>query len=276
MCSQLSSIRNEKMNNPDRKTDFWLGNAAKYRIIREILSNLDDREVKILDYGCGQLADWPEILMLYPSIKLYAFEPNKDSLDTGLQKFTDNKNIIPVRAIDELKSYENHFDVIVSFSVFEHLQNKEDYLKTAYKTLKEGGVFHLNYDDGHFRNFIDLNDRSNWRNVWGEWKRNFKSKLFNRRKFQADFQKRVPRNWADQAITKAGYAILETRYENISSFKDLSKTIPDQQKSDFAKFWIETERALNDSFLHEQETPYWEDTANLWRIMGSRTLKLKE
>ncbi len=74
---------------------YWFGNAAKAKIIQEILRDISKREignrVLIFDYGCGTGGDWPRVLNDYPSIHLVGYDPNRSAIEvakTRLQGFS--------------------------------------------------------------------------------------------------------------------------------------------------------------------------------------------
>jgi SAM-dependent methyltransferase len=149
------------MNKSARKL-YWLGNIAKTRIIDEILRLHADRDDKIVvfDYGCGDGGDWPAILGDNQRIELIGFEPSEQGYCFASERLRGfNSRILTGDAIDTLALQA---DFIVSFSVFEHVVDKREYLRHAKRLLARDGTCYLNYDDGHFRNILDLSVRETW------------------------------------------------------------------------------------------------------------------
>ncbi len=248
---------------------YWLGNSAKVRIIRDILRT--NPQATIFDYGAGRGGDWDKILVANPSLKLVCYEPDaasfadlKNKLDGKAQLHTGNS--IETLAIEA--------DYIVSFSVFEHVADRAAYLRHAKRCLAPTGEFHLNYDDGHFRQSLDLSSPRTWPGAVVEHIRNLLAPLWLRLKKYGLFQRRVTPAEAQQLATAAGLAIASVRYENLTSFKALAKAMPPERQADFARFWIETEDKLNSQFAAEANARLG-DTTNLWREMPSRTLVLR-
>jgi hypothetical protein len=59
----------------------------------------------------------------------------------------------------------------------------------------------------------------------------------------------------------------------MSDFKNLFKHVPDLQREEFTRLWLETEAQLNREF-NSRVSILRGDKANLWRICLSRTLEL--
>jgi hypothetical protein len=165
-------------------------------------------------------------------------------------------------------------DFIVSFSVLEHVVNRPDYLAHAKRHLHADGVFHLNYDDGHFRTALDLDERRLWRQNLAVAVQNALAPLWPRIGRWDRYQSRVVKSQIDREIGSAGFRIDGERYENLTAMKEIWKTLPPEQRTAFSRMWIQLEDRLNASFRHEVEMRMG-DTANLWRQMGSRTLQLR-
>ena len=249
---------------------YWYGNVAKSRAILEIVSQ-SDRKLLVFDYGCGGGGDWPAILRDFPNISLVGYEPDaalfrraKDALaGTGATLYTG-------AAIETLAIQANY---VVSFSVFEHVFDRRAYLQHARRCLAPKGTFYLNYDDGHFRNLLDLNDPSQWKRVLRVWIHNRLAKVLPHRLLDK-YQSRVRRQDADRMVAEAGFMIMDERYENLESMKALIKTVRPEKYDSFTSLWLDLERQLNEHFLCNGPEKHG-DTANLWHYMGTRTLVLQ-
>ena len=175
---------------------------------------------------------------------------------------------------NELQNLTLKAHFVVSFSVLEHVFDRRSYLLTAKNHLAEKGIFYLNYDDGHFRNFLDLNAPRLWPSQCKKWLHNLLTKRLAQAGKISQFQMRVDRTTIEKLIAETGFRVLRAFYSNLSSLKGLYKTIPDQNRQDFSRLWLTLENELNAKFLTESEHRKLGDTANLWQFMGSRTLVL--
>lgn len=207
------------------------------------------------------------------NIKLYAFDPEPEALSEAQNKLESyNVEFLSTKA---LKNASFQADVIVSFSVYEHVYERENYLNTAFDHLESDGTFYLNYDDGHFRNTLSLNEPRKWYREVKVWVKNLLVEPLASIGLKSFYQSRVPRDRIDRAVKEAGFEISEAFYSNLEDFKGFVKTLSEDKKQQFMKFWIDTEKRLNDEFrLETSETNL--DPCNLWEIMGSRTLVLRK
>jgi len=253
---------------------YWLGNIAKTRIIDDILHSSSDRggNVTIFDFGCGDGGDWPTILSENPFLYLVGYEPAEIS-KRAIERLTGhNAQILTGDAILKL---EIAADFIVSFSVFEHVVNKISYLNHAKRLLSKNGVFYLNYDDGHFRNMLDLSNSSTWLPAIRSWFRTIISPSLAKLGVQTKYQQRVMQEEANQLVLDAGFQIYGVDYHNLASLKDLFKSIPYEQREAFAHVWLNLEHTLNRYFTYKDPSPINGDNINLWQQMPSRTLRLR-
>lgn len=252
---------------------YWPGNAAKTKIIGDLLRKIQHKNVVIFDYGCGNGGDWPSILADYPNIQLIGYDISTKSIQIAESRLSGfNATLLTGDAL-----YEQNFkaDFIVSLSVLEHVYDRKFYLNTAKKHLKEDGYFYLNYDDGHFRNLLDLNEPRLWLWQIHGWLINLPSLIFGGLN-KDNFQMRVSRSMIDKLIAECGFEIDEVFYGNLMDFKSLYKTLPESSREDYINFWLNVEDTLNRKFLFNQKKSNpLSDTCNLWQFMGSRTLVLR-
>lgn len=250
---------------------YWTGNAAKARIIARILE--DKRPgLTVLDYGAGRGGDWPTIMQNHRRLKLVCYEPDESAASMLRSALSG----LPARVLTaaEFETTQLQADYIVSFSVLEHVLDRRAYLANAKRLLVPDGAFHLNYDDGHFRTALDLDEAREWKLNVTETIRNRVSGLWPHIGRQHLYQSRVRRLDIVRMISAAGLVIAEERYDNLKSLKQLSKTIPPDRMQEFARWWIEAEDRLNQRFRAQTEERMGDDV-NLWREMGSRTLVLR-
>lgn len=254
---------------------YWLGNAAKMAIIDEILTRFPGPQpVVIFDYGCGAGGDWPDILAAYPHLRLVGYEPYGPSAEKARHRLQGVQAEI-LTGDDAMVALSISADVIVSFSVFEHVVDRGSFLGHARRILAPDGIFFLNYDDGHFRYQIDLGYPANWLERIRSALRTIVSGPLAALGFPSHYQRRVPARDADRLVVQSGFDIERVDYANVDNFKSLVKTIPENKRQDFSRLWIETEYELNRHFREKLSSEHFGDDTNLWQVMSSRTLVLR-
>jgi SAM-dependent methyltransferase len=219
----------------------WFGNAAKMRIIGRIT---DGQPKAVLDYGAGTGAAWAQVLRHHREIDLVCFEPD-------LKRAAVLRGNVPVVYDLCPSDITERFDIIVSFSVLEHVYRRRAYLTHCHRLLKPGGTLFLNYDNGHFRS-----PGSRMEAV-----RNLLAPILPYIGMVNHYQASVLPEEADRLVAEAGFAVAEDRYENLPAFKAMARTVTD--RAAFGRLWLDAEARLNEL-----------RGADLWRIMGSRTLEL--
>ena len=256
---------------PGGRKLFWTGNVAKARIIDQLIGDMRP-SLTVLDYGAGSGGDWPEVLAARPGIELVCYEP--DAAATRELRAALAGQTATVLSDAEFAASRLQADYIVSFSVLEHVFDRAAYLAHAKRLLAPDGVFHLNYDDGHFRTFLDLDECRGWRAGLAVTLQNKLTWLWPRINRFDRYQARVERTAIDAMIARSGLQLVEERYENLGAFKQLAKTVPEEGQQDFCRFWMATENELNRRFRFGAEQRMG-DSANLWLEMSTRTLVLR-
>lgn len=253
---------------------YWLGNVAKTRIVLEVLEKSSGTApITIFDYGCGDGGDWPSILRDHPRLRLVAFEPGADSFGKAVKRLAGCD--AEILTGDAMSTLDISADYIVSFSVFEHVVDPDLFLRHAKRILAPGGCFYLNYDDGHFRNVLNLAEPGTWLPALRARLRTLVSPALAGMGREADYQQRVDAAVADRRVFEHGFAIERVDYHNLLSLKELVKTIPDSQREMFSRWWLEVELALNRQFRYRLDDERYGDHVNLSRQMLSRTLCLR-
>jgi SAM-dependent methyltransferase len=247
----------------------WEGNAAKARIVREILDEASRRDgVVVFDFGCGEAQQWPQVLRAAPAITLIAFEPNVRRARRAAEVLQPLG--ATVHSGPRPTSITARADLVVSFSVFEHVRDKGAYLSDAKRILASDGTFYLNYDDGHFRPQVDLDRVSTWTPAVKSSIYNLLSPALGTNRYRA----RVHKETLSRLLARTGFVVTDERYENLTAFKELAKTLRPEDRERFSGFWLEVEERLNRDFRSDGE-PTRGDPVNLWTVMASRTLTLR-
>lgn len=108
--------------------DFKL-RKIQYKLDKKIILNYykDDKNNKILDYGCGN----GTFLKLFKSKKI-GYDFNKDArVDTS------------VRRVSIKKVFEEKYDLIIMRGVIEHIPNFEEIIKKLTKCVNKNGLFYI-------------------------------------------------------------------------------------------------------------------------------------
>ncbi|MCF7809536.1 class I SAM-dependent methyltransferase [bacterium] len=90
----------------------------------------------VLDFGCGE--GYGSKLIVNITKTLFALEIDSTAAQTTSSRI--GKTVV----IADAKStpFKSEFlDIIISFEVFEHIPNVEQYIKEAYRILRKGGLF---------------------------------------------------------------------------------------------------------------------------------------
>lgn len=218
------------------------GNAAKFyclSLIESLILDTSvatmDRELTILDMGCGSAGNFVNILSKYPQVRYVGIEPNKQSYEQAQSNLKNlNATVINAYAYDVFRLVKEKFNVVVSFSVLEHLYKRMDYLRSAKECLKEGGCFLINYDAGHFlqqsliEKVYDIVSH-----ILISFGREIPYRSFVR---EQDFLK---------SVDECGFKIAEAKFFN-TRLKDVFKVIPKDNESAYMQKWVQFELWLNE------------------------------
>jgi SAM-dependent methyltransferase len=253
---------------------YWVGNIAKTRIIDDILAaHPASAPMTIFDYGCGDGGDWNRILSDYAHIRLVGYEPHEPSAARSRASLRGLS--AEIFTADTIQTLALAADYIVSFSVFEHVVDRRQFLAHAKRLLAPAGVFYLNYDDGHFRNRLDVAQIDTWLPALRSFARTLASGPAAAMGRPSKYQRRVAASKADSLVVEAGFCIERSDYHNLIDLKELAKTMPEDQREAYARWWLAAELELNARFRFDLARPRYGDTANLWQQMVTRTLTLR-
>jgi len=130
-----------------------VGNSAKLYCLNWVEQYAMEKggEVNILDLGCGTSLNFVNLLKSYPWIEYVGIEPSKEYCLRARHYLSGlNATIINSYGYHVYDKLEEKFDIVVSFSVLEHVYRRLDYLRSAKECLTDDGYFLINYDAGHF------------------------------------------------------------------------------------------------------------------------------
>ena len=254
----------------------WSGSAAKTRIVRSVLATaaaVPERTITVLDLGCGACRGWPAALAAAPNLRLIGYDPSPLAVSEARNNL--GGYAADLVGMEVLQAVPLQSDVVISLSVLEHVFDRHSYLGLARKHITSNGIFHLSYDDGHFRRALSADRRSEAWSILKEWLINASAASAARLGSLNRYQSRVDRGWIDAAIARAGFDVVETRYENLSALKDLWKLVEPSAQTDFMNDWIAYEETLNLRYAASLPAPRAGDVVNLWQVMPTRSLVLR-
>jgi len=252
---------------------MWTGNSAKAKIIGRILEESDGRSILVFDYGCGVAPGWNQVLSSHPNIRYIGYDPDEPSVKLARQSLAGLRaDVYTGKSIHKL-SFEA--DYVISLSVFEHVFDRFGYLKNVKRLLASDGTFFINYDDGHFRISIDPDRPKTWYPALRVWLHNKLSRILAATGNISQFQCRVARSELDKLVERVGFEITESFYSNLRCLKELNKHIDVEKRADLMELWVQLEEELNTRFIKDSGYQ-WGDSVNLWRVMGSRTVVLRQ
>lgn len=213
-----------------------VGNSAKLfclRWIERYVQEDDRRNTHILDIGCGAGLNFKELLKRFPTVHYVGVEPSaKDVLSARENLRGLNATVIRGGGYRLYERLQRKFDLVVSFSVLEHVYKRVEYLLSAKKCLKDKGYFLINYDAGHF-----VRNRERLKNLLGPVLARFGVERF--------YQSRVYEDFFHRTVEELGFEIIDAKFFN-SELKGVFKVVQDSKRTEYMNRWLELELWLND------------------------------
>lgn len=132
-------------------------NSKEYffnEVIQEAIARNADSgvPVRVLEVGCGTAVYVPAMIEKYPQLEYVGIEPIEDSF-VAAEKNLDGVPRVTVSSqlgYDAIEGLEDaSFDVVISFSVLEHVKQLGKFLDMSARYVKKGGRMVHRYDLGH-------------------------------------------------------------------------------------------------------------------------------
>ncbi|MBI5397727.1 MAG: methyltransferase domain-containing protein [Verrucomicrobia bacterium] len=225
--------------------ELWTtGNAAKLYCLDAIAGIIQQRgpALSILDLGCGDALNFVKLLRAHPQLHYAGLEPNPASCERARKNLAGiNTDIRHAPAYRAREIFGRPFDIVVSFSVLEHVYRRLDYLRAAKACLAPGGRVFINYDAGHFLAMPGETVRARLRQRLISRLGCLLAPLGVERFYETFVREGDFQRW----LREAGLAVVEAKSFNTHSLKQLYKQVPDAQRPGYMQRWLEFELELN-------------------------------
>jgi SAM-dependent methyltransferase len=213
------------------------GNSAKAYCLDwiERYVNAQDREVNILDLGCGTAAGFISLLKQYPQVRYVGIEPLRQSYLQAQQNLKGcNAVVLNALGYDVDRQVSERFDIVVSFSALEHVFKREKYLQSARDCMKPEGHILINYDAGHF---VVGGTKDRVKNLVGP--------VLARLGVERYYQSFVKERDFLCLVEKLGLRVIDAKYFN-TGLKGVYKVIPEPDRPEYMQRWLDFELWLNE------------------------------
>ena len=206
------------------------GNSAKLYCLSRLDRLAARGPLTILDLGCGSGYQAVPLLRRHPGLRYVGVEPNPASAAAATKALAPfDARVLTAPAYD----VEVSADVILSFSVFEHVYRRDRYVASIARNLRDGGVAFVNYDAGHF---LDMGTK--------EWAKTVIQRVLARVGNERYYERFVPEQEFRRIVSDHGLEIEDAKMFN--SLKRIYHALPEAQREEFMPRWLEFELYLND------------------------------
>jgi SAM-dependent methyltransferase len=235
-----------------------LGNTAKMYCLQKI-GELAARgsPLVLLDMGCGTGKNFPQFLDAYPNVRYVGADPHRPSIDEA-RKVLAGKNAELHFAPGDGFVLEGGADVIVSFSVFEHvpIARRAAYVQAVRANLKPGGIAFINYDAGHFTTETTTRPHATaWMAMRQAVIQFVRNQLVERFGANVYYQRFAPETSFVRYCADAGLRILETKSFN-TGLKRVFRSVKPEAREEFMRRWLDLEL-----WVDANTVPYNDDLA---------------
>jgi SAM-dependent methyltransferase len=217
-----------------------LRNIAKVYCLNWVERALLERDgsVSILDVGCGTATHFIPLLKKYPNLCFVGVEPFEPSYRQAVRNLEGlNARVIQMYGYKLFEALGEKFDFVVSFSTFEHVYRRKEYLNAVKKCLKPEGQFLINYDAGHF---VAPVRKDKMKNIIGP--------ILARFGIEQYYQSFVHEGDFQRMVQNSGLKIIDQKFFN-TRLKGIAHGIPRDQEAEFIQRWYDLEMWLNESGL---------------------------
>jgi SAM-dependent methyltransferase len=223
------------------------GNSAKLYCL-QLIDNAAaraDGEFRILDLGCGTGFNFVELLRRRPNVRYVGVEPSPRTAEQARRTLTSAEILNQTASGLRIEPA----DIVVSFSVLEHVVDRARYFESIRANLGPRGRVYLNYDSGHFVADANVIERA----------KTSASHVLARIGSESRYRARVRDDEFRALVAEAGLDIVEDKVFN-TDVKRLYPLVPEQRRDVFMEQWLAFELQLNELGLE-----YRDELASLFR-----------
>jgi 2-polyprenyl-3-methyl-5-hydroxy-6-metoxy-1,4-benzoquinol methylase len=209
------------------------GNAAKLYCLNRIDELAAAREtLAIVDLGCGRASNFVELLRRRPHVRYIGVDADPSACAAarvtlaGLDAEIVHDDAYDVRV--------GPADVVVSFSVLEHVHRRKAYLECVAANLSRQGLAFVNYDAGHF---VAGSLRERAKTVAGRVLAHFGRPHW--------YQSFVREGEFRSLVAVTGLRVVEAKFFN-TGLKEAYTAVPAGARGQFMQYWLEAELRLNE------------------------------
>jgi 2-polyprenyl-3-methyl-5-hydroxy-6-metoxy-1,4-benzoquinol methylase len=223
------------------------GNTAKLYCLDRIDELAAASEaLRIVDLGCGRAANFAELLRRRPHVSYVGVDADPNACASARATLAGLR--AEILQDDAATVRVGPADVVVSFSVLEHVHKRAAYLESVGANLaREGRVF-LNYDAGHF---VSSSPRERAKSAAGR----LLARLGRPHLYQTFVREAEFRSLA----AAAGLEIVEAKSFN-TGLKEAYTSVPQTSRTRFMAIWLDAELRLNELGIE-----YDDDLARVFR-----------
>ncbi len=142
---------------------FFDMNSKEYffdRVIQEV-SDGGQNPIRVLELGCGTAVYVPAMIEKYAHLEYVGVEPIQSSFKkaTDILRDVPRTRVVTQLGYDAVAGLEDvSFDIVISFSVLEHVKQLDRFMALSARYVKKGGVVVHRYDLGHALYPVTLKD----------------------------------------------------------------------------------------------------------------------
>ena len=209
------------------------GNAAKLYCLQLIDTAAAevDGEFRIVDLGCGNGSNFRALLSRRQNIRYVGIEPLRRAAEEA-------RRMLPGAEIIRAPAYEVRVEpahAVVSFSVLEHVVDRQRYFEAVQGNLRRDGRVYLNYDSGHFVADADFVERA----------KALASRALARVGSESRYRRRVSADELLGLVERNGLQVVDDKVFN-TDVKRLLPFIGPERRERFMERWLAFELGLND------------------------------
>jgi SAM-dependent methyltransferase len=209
-----------------------VANAAKLYCLRSLDSAAERAQgrFRILDLGCGDGRNFVELLHRRHNVHYVGVEPSRAAAEAA-------RVALPTAEIVNAPAYNIQVelaDAVVSFSVLEHVVDRDRYMQAVALNLAPDGRVYLNYDSGHFHADADLRERACA----------FAGSVLARIGNEAHYRELVKDEDFQELLTRVSLRVVDDKGFN-TDLKVAFRSVPAEHRETFMESWLAFELELN-------------------------------